>query len=109
MMKQSDVFAIILVVSVGTLAAALLCNMILGDPDLLSVQYKAMDPVKAQLATPDPELFNPDSINPTVEVYVGECEDVDQNGIIDAAELAICNNTEYDPEDEGSEEQPAEE
>ena len=93
-MKQSDIFSIILVASVGTLAAFFICQSIMGDPNKASVKFKALTEVVSQkLVDPDPEVFNSTAINPTVEVYVGDCEDVDQNGILDELELEICYGT----------------
>lgn len=90
-MKQSDIFSIILVASVGTLAAFFICQSIMGNPDEASTKFKALNEVISQkLISPDPEVFNSTAINPTVEVYVGECEDVDQNGILDETELKAC-------------------
>ena len=89
-MKQSDIFSIIIIATVGTMAAYFGLNAWLGDPNLLSVNVKTIDPISANLEEPDSELFNPDVINPTVEVYVGECKDVDQNGILSVDELISC-------------------
>lgn len=100
-MKQSDIFSLILIASVGTLAAFFLCQSLMGNPDNASVKFKALaNPVTSALVVPDPEVFNSAAINPTVEVYVGACEDIDQNGILDAAELEACTTVEEDPEEE---------
>lgn len=111
-MKQSDIFSLVLIAGIGTLAAFLICNAIMGDPDKASVEFKALSHVvKSELAEPDPEVFNSYAINPTVEVYVGECEDIDRNGILDTAELIVCGKAqpEEDATDEAAEEQAAEE
>lgn len=109
-MKQSDIFALILIAGIGTLAAFFGCNALLGDPDLAKVEYKTVNKViKSDLALPNPEIFNNMAINPTIEVYVGNCEDIDQNGILDMAELVACGREEAPVEDEGGEEQPEEE
>lgn len=103
-MKQSDIFTLILIASVGTLAAFFVCQSLMGNPDDASVKFKALaSPVASALVVPDPEVFNGAAINPTVEVYVGACEDVDQNGILDAAELEACTTVEEEPENEGGE------
>ena len=93
-MRQSDVFTVILVAGIGTVVAAILFNLILGDPDAKYVTFKTVEVVPASLAQPDPEVFNPDAINPTVEVYVGECEDIDQDGELNEAEQSACGRTE---------------
>ena len=89
-MKQSDIFTILIVALVGVLVSSFLVNMMLGDPNTKSVTFKTVEVVQATLAQPDPEVFNPDAINPTVEVYVGDCVDRDQNGELDEAERIAC-------------------
>lgn len=89
-MKQSDIITVIIIAVVGTLAAYFGVNLILGKPGDASFQFKTIEAVSAELAEPDPEVFNREAINPTIEVYVGECEDLDQNGEIDKAELVNC-------------------
>lgn len=96
-MKQSDIFTLILVAGIGVLASYFLCNMLLGDPDEAKVEFKTVSSViSSSVANPDPEIFNIHAINPTVEVYVGQCEDIDQNGMLDVAELAACGRAEVD-------------
>ncbi len=101
-MKQSDIFTLILIAGIGTLAAFFACNAILGDPDEAKVEYKTVSEVlKSDLAQPRSDVFNELAINPTIEVYVGNCEDIDQNGILDMAELVACgreNAPEYSEE-----------
>lgn len=92
-MRQSDIFTVIIVAVVGTVVATILCNLILGDPNDKSVVFKTVTVVEASLAQPDPEVFNSEAINPTVEVYVGDCEDVDQDGELSKAELTACGRT----------------
>lgn len=89
-MKQSDIFTIIIIASVGMVGAFFASNALLGNPDDLSLKHKTISQIVTEVVAPDEETFNRAAINPTVEVYVGECEDVDQNGILDRAELAAC-------------------
>lgn len=106
-MKQSDIFTLILVAGIGTLAAFFVCQMILGDPSQATTKFKTVNRIiSSELVSPDPEIFNSTAINPTIEVYVGDCEDIDQNGILDDVELAACARIEEedDPEGEGGEE-----
>lgn len=92
-MKQSDIFSIIIISVVGTLASYFAVNSLLGDPNLQIVSIKTIDPISSSLLSPDPELFNPDAINPTVEVFISGCVDADQNGILSPEELADCEKT----------------
>lgn len=103
-MKQSDIFTLILIASIGTLAAFFVCQTLLGDPSTASVKFKTVNrTLSSSLVQPDPEVFNSTSINPTIEVYVGECEDIDQNGILSETELEICRQqAEDDDNDEES-------
>ena len=89
-MRRSDIFTVTFVASVGVLLTFIACNFLLGDPDTRYLKHKTIGKITADLTSPDPEVFNVDAINPTVEVYVGSCEDVDRNGILDRAELVAC-------------------
>ncbi len=106
-MKQSDIFTLILIAGIGTLAAFFVCQTLMGDPSQASVKFKTVNrTVSADLVQPNPEMFNSMSINPTIEVYVGDCEDIDQNGILDDVELEICAQAKEDAankDDENSE------
>ena len=75
---------------VGVVVSTFLVNMILGDPNSKSVTFKTINVVEASLVQPDSEVFNADAINPTIEVYVGDCIDRDQDGKLDEAELIAC-------------------
>lgn len=99
-MRQSDVFTLILIAGIGTLAAFFACNSLLGNPDEASVKFKTVTRViDSELVEPDLEVFNSTAINPTVEVFVGNCEDIDQNGILDETELKACTRTEEEEND----------
>ena len=89
-MRRSDIFTVTFVASVGVLLTFIVCSFLLGDPDTRYLKHKTIGKITADLTSPDPEVFNVDAINPTVEVYVGSCEDVDRNGILDRAELVAC-------------------
>lgn len=99
-MRQSDIFTIMAVATVGIVASFFLVKMILGDPNEKSVTFKKIEVVEAGLAVPDPEVFNAEAINPTVEVYVGDCVDRDQNGELDEAELIACGRVDQSSNNE---------
>lgn len=109
-MKQSDIFSLIMVASIGTLVAFFVCKAIMGDPDEAMTSFRTVNKViSASLAQPDSEIFNSTAINPTIEVYVGDCEDIDQNGILDQAELIACGRDQEEQNPEEGEESPEEE
>ena len=97
-MKQSDIFTIIAVALVGIIISALLLNMIIGNPDEKYVSFNVVEVIEPELEKPNSEVFNPDAINPTVEVYVGDCVDQDQNGVLDEAELIACGRADASAE-----------
>jgi len=109
-MKRSDIFTVTFVASVGILLTFIVSSFLLGDPDAKYLKHKTIGKITADLTSPDPEVFNVDAINPTVEVYVGSCEDVDRNGILDRAELVACGRaTPETAADEEKKEKEAEE
>lgn len=89
-MKKSDIISIILVSMIGVFVSWFVVNLVMGNPDEAKASFKNIEVVTADLAEPNAEVFNADAINPTVEVYVGDCEDVDQDGILSQAELVAC-------------------
>ena len=84
---KTDLFTAI-VVAVGGIVLAFFVTRIflpeLGEYKVKSLNDSANTSVTdynyADLAEPDPEVFNYDALNPTVEVYVGDCAEVDENG-----------------------------
>lgn len=109
-MKQSDIFTLVMIAVIGTMGAFFACNALMGDPSTASVKFKTVNRVvTSELVSPDPEIFNSISINPTIEVYVGDCEDIDQNGILSDAELESCEqakaNAAKDDDDEKGEDE----
>lgn len=101
-MKQSDIFSIVVVASVGTLAAFFICQALMGKPEEAIVHFTGLKEVVAKdLKEPDAEVFNATAINPTIEVFVGDCEDLDKNGILDDLELQACGRIEAPEEGEG--------
>lgn len=90
-MKQADIFSLIMIAGIGTLVAFFVCQSLMGDPNEASVKFKKLAaPISSNLVAPNPEVFNSTAINPTVEVFVGDCEDINQNGILDDFELDAC-------------------
>jgi hypothetical protein len=70
-MKKSDVAMIILIASVSILVAYFVAKGIVGDVQNQSVKVKTAEPISEAIDAPDPTIFNPNAINPTVEVIIG--------------------------------------
>ena len=98
-MKKSDIATIILVGTLTTLIAYWIGDSILPNPDEMTENVQTMDMIFAEVMEPNSEVFNPLAINPTVEVYVGLCVDIDGNGTLEDWERKICEQS-----GEGSEE-----
>ena len=76
-MKQ-DLATSVFAAVIGVLVAYFVCNMFLSDPE--DVTFSTLSESESfALVTPDPEIFNVRSVNPTVEVYVGNCENLGEN------------------------------
>ena len=94
-MKNNDIVAVVFISIVGAVAAFFAVNALLGDLSDKSVTFNTPAAVTVNLADPDPEIFNLEAINPTVEVYVGNCRDDDHDGILSEAELEACGESDW--------------
>ena len=72
-MKNTDIAMIILVATISVVASYFLGNAILGDPNERVETVSYMNKIDNGIQEPDIETFNPYALNPTVEVYVGNC------------------------------------
>lgn len=92
-MKTSDYISVFTLAIAGTILAYFLMNYFLGDPLEKTVSFEYLEEVSGDLAVPDGEIFNVGAINPTVEVFVGSCEDINHDGVIDDGELVECGES----------------
>lgn len=97
---KTDLITSIGAAIVGCAIAFFACNALL--PAIEPVSFKKLDNATSSysLVDPDPEIFNYRALNPTVEVYVGDCDEYDEYG--------NCL-TDQDLEDDESEEQEEQE
>ena len=76
---KTDLATTVVTSIVGIIAAFFICKLLL--PALDDVTVRTINAGAAYtLVDPDPEIFNYRAINPTVEVYVGQCAEYDENG-----------------------------
>ena len=76
---KSDLATSIAVAIVGVIVAYFVCNMFIGGIDDVSI--KVLDSsTSVKVADPNIELFNYKALNPTVEVYIGDCSVTDEYG-----------------------------
>ena len=99
-MKGSSLATVVLVAIVSTVVAAFVVDALLGNPDEKSVIVNYMDVISPSVVQPDPEVFNNEAVNPTVEVYVGECRE----GEVWDGERQTCVRDDGEAPDEPTEE-----
>ena len=80
-MKNTDVALVILIAAVSVAISYFLGNAILGDPNDRVTTVDYMETISDTVEEPDVESFNPYTLNPTVEVYVGDCTEFDSYGV----------------------------
>lgn len=63
----------------GVLVSFFIVNVFFGEIEDFTI--KTVDPnLTVELAEPDENIFNFRALNPTVEVYVGECDEYNEDG-----------------------------
>lgn len=102
-MKKTDIAAVILISVISTLIAYFVGNAVLGDPNEEHVTVTYMDVISDSVAQPDPEVFNPEAVNPTVEVFVGKCN----NGEIWDVEAQVCIKAQDETDEDNNSETDA--
>ena len=76
---KTDLATSIIAAILGVVAAYFICNLLL--PSINDVTFKVLNSnFSYTVSDPNPEIFNYRAIDPTVEVYVGQCKEYDQNG-----------------------------
>lgn len=77
---KTDLASSIGVAILGLLIAYFVCNLFIGPIE--DVSFKRIDDSSLDLTVAEPsnEVFNYKALNPTVEVYVGNCTDYDIHG-----------------------------
>ena len=103
---KTDLATSVIAAIAGVLIAYFVTNMFIGPIE--DITYTTVDSkVNANLSDPDPEVFNYRALNPTVEVYVGECDEYNKDGECIEAETPVQNVAEGTEESsEGSAGEP---
>ncbi|MBQ3353399.1 hypothetical protein IJG89_03630 [Candidatus Saccharibacteria bacterium] len=76
---KTDLFSSIGIAIAGVLIAYFVCNLFVGEIEDFSFKT-VKSTVSADVSTPNPEVFNYKALNPTVEVYVGDCTEFNSYG-----------------------------
>ena len=70
-MKKTDFAMIILIASISVIAAFFATSAVFENIASENATVKTVEPIDADVADPDPAIFNEQAINPAVEVQVG--------------------------------------
>ncbi len=93
---KSDLATAIVAAVLGLVVAFFVTNLFI--PAIEPVSFKNLSStVDNNLADPDENVFNYKALNPTVEVYVGECQNFDENG--ECLDDVVENNNQNDNSD----------
>ena len=103
---KNDLISSIAIAIFGIVAAYLICNLFVGEAKPYSFFTVDDSASSTELANPDIELFNYKALNPTVEVYVGDCRNYDEYGecVDESAEQIEEGVIEEESEEEQEEE-----
>lgn len=98
---KTDLATSIFAAVVGVVVAFIVCNLFL--PELEPVSFSSLvsggSTDYSSLVEPSDEVFNFRALNPTVEVYVGQCTEYDENGRCKDDVATIENTEEEVPEE----------
>ncbi len=90
---KTDLASSIGLAIVGVIVSYLICNILVNTWTTDSYKVTTIETtVSSDIADPDPNIFNYRSLNPTVEVYVGNCKEFGADG------QCIDNNGEINQE-----------
>lgn len=71
-MKNSEIASIILIASISILVAYFTANSLFGSATDQTATVPVVERMTSDITPPDPTIFSPDAINPTVEIEIGE-------------------------------------
>ena len=78
---KTDLISSIGVAVLGVIVSYFICNILVSTWTTDSYTVKTLESeVTADITDPDSSVFNYRALNPTVEVYVGNCKEFDSNG-----------------------------
>jgi len=71
-MKQKDIVLIIVIAFVSGVLSLILSKVVFGSPQNRQQTVEVVEPITDEFPTPDTKYFNPQSINPTLPIQIGE-------------------------------------
>ena len=101
---KTDLATTIIVAIIGFIGGYFLCNLIIPQPE--DVKFQTINSnFSYSFTEPDEEIFNYRALNPTVEVFVGNCNSYNEYGecVDDMANVNTETETENQNENGGQE------
>jgi hypothetical protein len=71
-MKQKDIALIIVIAFVSGVLSLLLSRFIFAPPQNRHQQVEVVDTITSDFPTPDPRYFNPNAVDPTQLIRIGD-------------------------------------
>jgi hypothetical protein len=69
-MKKTDIAMIILIASISVFVSYFIAKSVFGDVYSGTANVKTIDKFDSAITQPDPNIFNSNSINPSVQVQI---------------------------------------
>ena len=78
---KTDLATTVITAIFGVVVAYFVCNLFISETPN-SFSFTTVDSsVSTSISDPNPEIFNYKALNPTVEVYVGNCREYNENNV----------------------------
>ena len=77
---KSELFTAIVAAVAGVLISYFVCNLFIGEIEPVPVKTVENE-ISTELSDPNPEVFNYKALNPTVEIFIGDCTEYDASGV----------------------------
>ena len=74
-MKNSDIALVILVATISVIVSYFVCNAIMGDANEKTAEISYIQRIGVGIENPSEDDFSVYRVNPTVDVWIGSCEE----------------------------------
>lgn len=71
-MKKTEIALLLLIIAASAIAAYLIGKAVVGEPQKRSVSVEVVEPIRSTVVQPSSKVFNPQAINPTVRITIGQ-------------------------------------
>lgn len=75
--KRRDIMVIVAVAVVAGIFSFIISRLLFGSGKVYDLTAPKVEPISSEFITPDAKYFNDDSINPTVDITIGDTTNPD--------------------------------